>query len=675
MNTMQTTAVIRPESFDHVKIAIREKPLTEVEKANVQVMLRTDSNKLIAFYPDSKEGLMYNYDFFFPEEATQLDVHQTIGVEMVDIAMSGFSTTCIAYGPSNAGKTHTLFGSDQEPGLIQLATKELFHRMENSSQMQYSISFSYWEMNCDTIFDVLASGDAVNLPVRRSTDDGRGAAYVPGMTLVDIGSWDELDEFLAQGNIRRIQNSAERTARWHGVVKLFIQSSQRTQNPESITTCTMTFVHLKGSDRVGQKRLNNEVTKDAMLHGSNINKSLTLLGSAVLHAVEHRRGGDPTHLESSQSFFSESKFTQILSSALCGSEATFIVGTVSTLDYHETTDTLENLQNLQQLTCFLRRATKLTDYGRLRKKVDKEADKVPKSTLCEGHPLSEIEERVRAMQLQLQGKVPEDPQIKLPPIQPRVIPEDIQVWKQSVLKAKLHGDRATVYIPSGKRNNTYKGQWTNGKKEGFGTLLTKLTKYEGGWANGMRDGEGTYWTRATEQSEWVRQYKGCWREDLKHGYGICWHTNGDVYEGYFADGMRSAMGKLFKANGDRIEGQFKSDMVHGWATLYCSNGDRFEGQWVMNMREGLGNFFYVKRQQIYRGEWHKDVAKFGVIEDMPSKETNATSSFLPQLRLENPNRVLEKQKAELDDKRSRYWSDLAGWEEEEGQDGQEQLSW
>ena len=112
--------------FDHVKVAIRCKPLSEEEKRRVQVIIKTDGDKLIAFYPESKEGLLYNYDYFFPEETTQLDVFRVVGHEMVELCINGQNSCCIGYGASAAGKTHTLFGSDQEHGLIQMATKELF---------------------------------------------------------------------------------------------------------------------------------------------------------------------------------------------------------------------------------------------------------------------------------------------------------------------------------------------------------------------------------------------------------------------------------------------------------------------------------------------------------------------------------------------------------------------
>ena len=376
-------AVVRAESFDHVKIAVREKPLSEDERSGVQVVLRPDNDKLVAFYPDSREGLVYNYDYLYPEEATQLDVFQTIGQEMVELVMGGYSSTCVVYGPSATGKTHTLFGSDQEPGLIQLATKELFQKVESSNgSLSLKARFSYWEMNCDTICDAL--GDKKTLNAIRRNETG---VVVPGLTEVDISSWEELDELLMQGNIRRIQLSEQRNARWHGFVKLFIDLVSQ-DAPESQLSSTMTFAHLKGPDRVGQKGAKGDVMK----HGSNINKSITLLGSAILHSLDYRRSamktdGDASELmEKSQSFFMESKFTQMLARPFCGAEATFVIGCVCTLDYHETTDTLENLQNMQQIVCTLKQNATLTTEGVTKQKLHTAESMLPCSNLAEGHP-------------------------------------------------------------------------------------------------------------------------------------------------------------------------------------------------------------------------------------------------------------------------------------------------
>lgn len=660
MAANQSTALSRAEIFERLKIAIRERPLSEEEKAHVQVMLRTDNDKLIAFYPDSKEGLVYNYDLFFPEEATQDDVFQSVGREMLDLVIAGYSANCVTFGPSASGKTHTLFGSDHEPGLIQSVTKALFRRLEETSDaFVHDVTFSYWEMNCDHIKDALNVNNAAHLNVRRTPTGMR----VVNITEVPVGSWDELDEYLMQGNIRRIQLSEERNARWHGFVKLQVDSVDRETGAHHVSRC-MTFVQLKGPDRVGQKGARGDV----LMHGSNINKSISLLCSAILHGVEFRRKGimkvttEEEHralIEKSQSFFMESKFTQIMSQYLCGVEACFVVGTVCALDYHETTDALENLQNAQQLTASLKRHESLTERGQLMQTLAKAEAKVPENKLAEGHPLTEIEERVQSLRERLGGKVvaPNEPQKAA--TAPPVIPDGLQLWKQSVIKSKLHGDRAKIYIPtsSKERPNTYEGQWAKGRREGFGEHITGNTKYRGEFRAGLRDGEGTLWTRKNPSGEWTRVYKGMWRQNKRHGRGVNFYPNGDVYDGFFEDGLRSAIGKLFLVNGDRVEGQFRHDKIEGWATLYCSNGDWFEGYWKNHLREGPGVWYYESRQQCYRGEWSKNIPRFGVIEDFPNKETSEKSSFVPRVWLKDYEGVLAGQKEALDDRRAREYGD------------------
>ena len=696
----------KAEIFDHVKIAVRERPIDESNRSDVRVMLRTDEEKLVAFYPDSKEGLVYNYDYFFPEDSTQIDVFQTIGIEMVDLALGGFSTACIATGPSASGKTHGLFGSSQEPGLIQLTTKELFHQIQSQTDFEYTVKMAYWEMSCDTICDALSEADDIAYSLRKSTK--YGATAVSGLNVVEVNNWDELDEYLMQGNIRRIQLSERRQSRWHGFIRIFLDAFNKA-DPTKEVNCMMTFVHTKGTDRVGQKGVQGM----ALQNGCQINKSVSLFGSAVLHAVDFRRQAineaakssdgcvDPaTHLEvinKSTSFFMECKFTQLLAHMVCGTQACFMLCSVSALDYHDTTDALETLQNIQQLTVQLSKQSHTTEYGQAKKKLEKLESEKPASNLASGHPLTELEEHVERLKAKLSGNMQAetaemDIRAKKEPIPAMHINTDQQLWKTNTLKAKLHGDRATVYIPtinnrqmssqtssifssknssqgssssskgdSGRqglknKKNTYKGQWQNGCRHGYGEHLTSLNKYEGFWKAGMRDGEGTSWVRKSETDEWKRVYRGMWRQDKKHGYGIHWGEDGSMYEGYYEDGKRCGVGKLFCPNGDRIEGQFQNGEVHGWATLFCKNGDIFEGHWIQSQREGPGVWYYTTKRQLYRGEWHCNTPKFGVIEDMPSKDTNASSRFIPRVGLLDPDAVLTKEQKALDDLRQKVFA-------------------
>ena len=41
-----------------------------------------------------------------------------------------FSGTAFAYGQTSSGKTHTMNGSETDPGIIHLAVKDIFRRIQ-----------------------------------------------------------------------------------------------------------------------------------------------------------------------------------------------------------------------------------------------------------------------------------------------------------------------------------------------------------------------------------------------------------------------------------------------------------------------------------------------------------------------------------------------------------------
>lgn len=60
-----------------------------------------------------------------------------------------------AYGATGAGKTHTMLGSQNEPGVMYRTMKDLFQRMDDAKEeKEFAVAFSYLEVNV-WIFTVL----------------------------------------------------------------------------------------------------------------------------------------------------------------------------------------------------------------------------------------------------------------------------------------------------------------------------------------------------------------------------------------------------------------------------------------------------------------------------------------------------------------------------------------
>lgn len=73
------------------------------------------------------------------------------------------------------------------------------------------------------------------------------------------------------------------------------------------------------------------------------------------------------------------------------------------------------------------------------------------------------------------------------------------------------GEKAEYYLDG----DVYRGYWKNNKKHGYGIQIWKNgIKYEGEWCDGMREGRGTLWE--LKNKNYIKKYLGNWKQDKKH---------------------------------------------------------------------------------------------------------------------------------------------------------------
>jgi hypothetical protein len=243
-----------------------------------------------------------------------------------------------------------------------------------------------------------------------------------------------------------------------------------------------------------------------------------------------------------------------------------------------------------------------------------------------------------------------------------------QVWKKNDRKAQKHGmcqsvywvkekkakDNATLF-PNEKQyktGDTYKGQWHNNKKSGYGTQIwANGNKYEGGWQSGKQDGNGTFWIK--EKKKLRKVYTGVWKNGYIEGQGVYYYKNKDRYEGNWKRGMRQFQGTHFFASGDVYVGEWNEDKQSGFGTLTRANEDVYEGEWLNGKREGPGIYYYKSKEKIYDGEWVNDIPKCGVYcaaseffedgddaDDLFGKRMSKRRRPVPRLRLLDPDGIL-----------------------------------
>ncbi|KPA84536.1 hypothetical protein ABB37_01076 [Leptomonas pyrrhocoris] len=670
---------VHPPVVERLRIAVRERPVSDEELAATQVLLRADQDKLIAFAPNANDGLMYDFDYFYPQTARQEDVFRTIGLEMVDLVMGGLSANCIAIGFAETGKTHTLFGSADEASLIQETVRELFLRLrEQSDAQEYTVGFSYWEMNCNGVHDNLSDAPVAASTAYGDADmygkgdvsgchtvyrDGLGRLYLSNLREAPVKNYEEFEALLNEGNVRRVQRGYARQFRWHGFAQLSLMTVDK-QAGEQCVLRRLTFVHTKGPERVGA----NRVPKLILRQGSQVNVSSTLLSAAVIHSMEYRakrvarcRTQAQLHdlIQRSESFFMECRYTQMMSQLMCGHEASFVLGCVDPLSYRETVDTLENLQLFRQLDAACVPVTMPSERGRLLRQLRMmEAavggEEVLQSIYNEanGRPRTEQEEALLALRGRVEGWDQTDSSLPKQGVplsgQLSMSPDSAKTRKGEDSEGR--STRSIVYLNPAK-TATYEGQWKNNLFDGFGEHVQSNFKYHGFFCAGRREGQGTLFLRESKDSPYHRVYEGEWLAGCRDGRGTQWLPDGEVYEGDFAGDERHGCGKLYSTNGDVVEGNFRHNKCEGWAVLRQAGGDWYEGYWTNGEREGPGVWHYVSRQRCLRGEWHHNKAVMGTMEDDAEKTDNTTGAFIPRLGLIDSDDILAKERARLTEKR------------------------
>lgn len=71
------------------------------------------------------------------------DVFNTIVKPIVNAAVNGFNGTVFAYGQTSSGKTYTMMGTMEEPGIIPLAIEHMFDAIANSAGREFLLRFVY----------------------------------------------------------------------------------------------------------------------------------------------------------------------------------------------------------------------------------------------------------------------------------------------------------------------------------------------------------------------------------------------------------------------------------------------------------------------------------------------------------------------------------------------------
>lgn len=307
----------------------------------------------------------YSFDRVFNDHSTNPSIYETVTKPMVDAAIDGYNCSVFAYGATGSGKTYTMLGKPNNPGVIYYTTKSLYERLSEINDIDplpAELKICYFEIYNEKIRDLLvlepnnfikcgnkklrttpercrarqAVRDACNLPVCEAPDDGQ-SLVIPDLTYHTPENAEQLLDLLEAGNLNRSQHPTDANAdssRSHAIFQIVLTRRTRRLNSHQsgseyeLQNSKMSLIDLAGSERASVAyRAGNDRSKNLQREGGNINKSLLALGNCI-NALADSRGG------SRYIPYRNSKLTRLLKDSLGGRCRTAMIATICQQQSH-----------------------------------------------------------------------------------------------------------------------------------------------------------------------------------------------------------------------------------------------------------------------------------------------------------------------------------------------------
>ncbi|KAL1334301.1 hypothetical protein HN51_063234 [Arachis hypogaea] len=321
-----------------ILVFVRLRPMNKKEKeagsrCSVRVVNRRDvyltefANENDYLRLNRVRGRHFTFDAAFPESATQQEVYSTTTSELVEAVLQGRNGSVFCYGATGAGKTYTMLGTVENPGVMVLAIKDVFSKIrQRSCDGNHVVHLSYLEVYNETVRDLLSPGRPL---VLREDKQGIVAA---GLTQYRAYSTDEVMALLQQGNQNRTTEPTranETSSRSHAILQVVIEYRVRDAAMNIVNRVgKLSLIDLAGSERA----LATDQRTLRSLEGANINRSLLALSSCINALVEGKK-----HIP-----YRNSKLTQLLKDSLGGTCNTIMIANISpsNLSFGETQNTV-----------------------------------------------------------------------------------------------------------------------------------------------------------------------------------------------------------------------------------------------------------------------------------------------------------------------------------------------
>ena len=331
----------------NILVCVRSRPLSYQEKQlssyeTIKIMdkmvILTDPieyNGPSSIFKNRNKDQTYAFDYAFDKFTTQKTVFDKSTKFLIDGVVNGYNATVFAYGATGAGKTYTMLGTENNPGIMVLTLEELFNKVNSFFDREYKLKFWLLEIYNENIRDLLkfykndnnnnknALENTLNEYLDLREDPEKGIV-VSNITEISVTNSNEMLKILKRGNRNRTQESTganETSSRSHAILQVSIEYKEKNTGIDyQIKFSKLSLIDLAGSERAAAT--NNKGIR--LIEGANINRSLLTLGNCINALCDANLKGKKVHIP-----YRDSKLTRLLKDSLGGNARTVMIANVS----------------------------------------------------------------------------------------------------------------------------------------------------------------------------------------------------------------------------------------------------------------------------------------------------------------------------------------------------------
>lgn len=154
----------------NIRVVVRVRPLNEKEmELNNRIVVDVVDDKMLVFDPKEEvrpffyqgvqqpnknflkranKELKFVFDNVCGQNATNKDVFELTTKDILASLMEGYNCSVFVYGATGAGKTFTMIGNNEHPGITYLTMEHLFYTINSfEKDREFDIGVSYIEVS------------------------------------------------------------------------------------------------------------------------------------------------------------------------------------------------------------------------------------------------------------------------------------------------------------------------------------------------------------------------------------------------------------------------------------------------------------------------------------------------------------------------------------------------